>query len=194
MATRYYAAILEPAKKGGYGVYFPDLPGCTSGGDTLEDAARNAEEALAFHLEGMAEAGEPIAEPTSARKPPRGCVLMLVPVEPPGRLERINVTLDKSLLAVLDRHAALLGKTRSGYLAHLILVDLAHRLENWPSRLGRVLTDELRREPRASSHLAVGKRRGVRGPPSLAMSYADLLGDARVGKRASPRRKRRSKP
>ena len=34
-----YAAILEKSKEG-YGVYFPDLPGCTSGGDTIEEAMK----------------------------------------------------------------------------------------------------------------------------------------------------------
>jgi predicted RNase H-like HicB family nuclease len=33
----------------GYSVFFPDIPGCTSGGDTLREAALNAEEALAGH-------------------------------------------------------------------------------------------------------------------------------------------------
>lgn len=53
-----YAAILEKGKEGGYGVYFPDLPGCVSGGDTMEEAMRDAKEALLLHLYGMEEDGE----------------------------------------------------------------------------------------------------------------------------------------
>ena len=61
MAKRTYAAAVEPAE-GGYGVSFPDLPGCVSFGTDLEDAVRQAEEALSLHMEGMAEDGEALPE------------------------------------------------------------------------------------------------------------------------------------
>jgi hypothetical protein len=38
---RFYTAIVEKAKNG-FGVFFPDLPGCTSFGRTVEEAAANA--------------------------------------------------------------------------------------------------------------------------------------------------------
>ncbi len=63
-----YAAILEKGKEGGYGVYFPDLPGCVSGGDTMEEAMRDAKEALLLHLYGMEEDGEKIPAATSPDK------------------------------------------------------------------------------------------------------------------------------
>ena len=56
---RYYPAVIERGT-GGFGVFFPDLPGCTSAGSTIQDAARNAEEALQAHLDLMAKHGEPI--------------------------------------------------------------------------------------------------------------------------------------
>lgn len=59
MATVVYPAIIERGKKG-YGVFFPDLPGCTSWGATVQDAERNAAEALGAHLFCVAEAGEKI--------------------------------------------------------------------------------------------------------------------------------------
>ncbi|HET7925874.1 MAG TPA: type II toxin-antitoxin system HicB family antitoxin, partial [Rhodanobacteraceae bacterium] len=37
--------------KHAYGVIVPDLPGCFSAGDTLEEAIANAEEAILLHLE-----------------------------------------------------------------------------------------------------------------------------------------------
>ena len=46
MAVVHYPAIVERAGAG-YSVFFPDLPGCTSAGATIQEAARNAEEALA---------------------------------------------------------------------------------------------------------------------------------------------------
>ncbi len=67
MARRHYVAIVEQGK-GGFGVFFPDLPGCTSAGDTLAEATRNAEEALAGWIEVTAEHGEPIPAPSAVER------------------------------------------------------------------------------------------------------------------------------
>jgi predicted RNase H-like HicB family nuclease len=54
-----YAVIFEKAEHN-WAACVPDLPGCISTGDTLEDCKRNIAEAIEFHLEGMREVGEPI--------------------------------------------------------------------------------------------------------------------------------------
>jgi predicted RNase H-like HicB family nuclease len=59
--ARYYPAIVE-ADDDGFSVFFPDVPGCTSGGATLQEAAVNAEEALQAHLDLAAEHGEALPE------------------------------------------------------------------------------------------------------------------------------------
>jgi predicted RNase H-like HicB family nuclease len=64
MAIRHYPAIIEGDAKTGYSVFFPDLPGCTSGGDSLQQAALNAEQALAGHVDLMLRAGERLPEPS----------------------------------------------------------------------------------------------------------------------------------
>jgi predicted RNase H-like HicB family nuclease len=75
MTARHYPAIVEGDTDGGYSVFFPDLPGCTSGGDTLQETALNAEEALAAHLALMIE--------NSERVPAPGCLDDLArPIEP----------------------------------------------------------------------------------------------------------------
>ena len=43
-----------------YGVTVPDLPGCFSGGDTLELALQNVEEAIDMHVERLIDDGQPI--------------------------------------------------------------------------------------------------------------------------------------
>lgn len=45
-------------KERDYGVSFPDFPGCVTAGADLD--AVPAEEALAFHVDGLAEEGEPL--------------------------------------------------------------------------------------------------------------------------------------
>lgn len=70
MPLKHYPAIIVHHKgasqNAAFGVLFPDLPGCTSMGDTVQEATRNAAEALALRVEGMTEDGEPIPEPSAA--------------------------------------------------------------------------------------------------------------------------------
>ena len=47
-----YIALFEENGKDGYGVVFPDFPGCISAGRTYEEAIRMAHEALSLHAEG----------------------------------------------------------------------------------------------------------------------------------------------
>jgi predicted RNase H-like HicB family nuclease len=49
--------VFEPDEEGGYHVYAPDLPGLHTQGEDIEDASRNAEEALALYVEGLREDG-----------------------------------------------------------------------------------------------------------------------------------------
>lgn len=55
----HYIAIIEDAGPDrAVGVWFPDLPGCTSGGDDIDEALRNAPEALELYAEGLQEDGQ----------------------------------------------------------------------------------------------------------------------------------------
>lgn len=45
--------------------YAPDVQGCVSAGGTLDEMRANMKEALEFHLEGLAEDGDPMPEPQS---------------------------------------------------------------------------------------------------------------------------------
>ena len=53
-----YIAFIHKDRKSGYGVSFPDLPGVVTVADTLEGVRKEAEEALALHVEGMVEDGD----------------------------------------------------------------------------------------------------------------------------------------
>lgn len=108
MASHTYIALLEAAPEGGYGVSFPDLPGCVSAGDDLDDAVAQAEEALSLHLEGMVEDGEAFPRARSMTDidhdlgRPSGIVYGSVTVEVADGGERVNVYLPKSLLAQIE--------------------------------------------------------------------------------------------
>ncbi len=60
-----YVAIIEGDDATGYSAYVPDLSGCIAAGDTYEEVEQLIREAIPFHLEGRADASDPIVPPTS---------------------------------------------------------------------------------------------------------------------------------
>ena len=58
-----YLAVFEPDSENGYNVFFPDLPGCISYGSNIDNAKKNATEALSLHIYGIQEDGEKLPEP-----------------------------------------------------------------------------------------------------------------------------------
>ena len=61
-----YMGLVHKEIDSDYGVSFPDLPGCITAGRTLEEVREMAAEALALHLEGLAEDGDEIPAASSA--------------------------------------------------------------------------------------------------------------------------------
>lgn len=59
-----YAVIFERGE-GNWAAYVPDLPGCMSTGETLEETKQNIREAIEGHLETLRQFGDPIPEPSS---------------------------------------------------------------------------------------------------------------------------------
>jgi len=59
-----YFAVFEPNDTGGYGVYFPDILGCTSYGENYKKAEDMAKEALGLHLYEMEKDGDEVPAPT----------------------------------------------------------------------------------------------------------------------------------
>ncbi|MFT8245160.1 type II toxin-antitoxin system HicB family antitoxin [Roseomonas sp. BN140053] len=136
MALRYYPALFEAAGNG-FGVIFPDLPGCVSAGGDMQDAAVQAAEALALHVEGMTADGDPLPAPSRLDDPLPAWLAdatlviagrALVPVELPGRAVRANITMDEGLLSRLDAAAQAEGNTRSGFIAQAVREVLRRRV------------------------------------------------------------------
>ena len=116
-----YIAYLHKDRKSDFGVSFLDFPGCVTAGKTLEEARRLAPEALALHIQGMIEDGEPVPEPSTldrlAKDPAmKGAVALLVSVNIPERAERFNITARRSQMDEIDRRARKDGMTRSAYI------------------------------------------------------------------------------
>lgn len=62
-----YIALVHKDEGTSFGVSFPDVPGCISAGDTLQEALANAAEALTGHLALMQEDGEPLPKARSLK-------------------------------------------------------------------------------------------------------------------------------
>jgi predicted RNase H-like HicB family nuclease len=60
-----YAVVIEHQEGSNYSAYVPDLPGCVSTGDSLDEVRANIQEAIEFHLRGMREDGETIPVPST---------------------------------------------------------------------------------------------------------------------------------
>ena len=111
-----------------YGVYFPDLPGCTAMGATLEEAVVNAAEAMRDWVDVTIERGGAIPEPrpiealladtevhedTAAGR----ALLRSVPlVRHSGRPAKANLSIDSGILAAIDAEAKRRKLTRSAFI------------------------------------------------------------------------------
>ena len=62
-----YPAIFDYANDG-ISIEFPDLPGCLPCAHTTEEAVQNARVAMALHLYGLEQDGDPIPAPTLINK------------------------------------------------------------------------------------------------------------------------------
>jgi predicted RNase H-like HicB family nuclease len=119
MSRVYFPAIIEGGNRPGYSVFFPDLDGLASAGDTVQQAALNAEEALRGHLELMVEEGLQIpraSELDAIKRDPdvKEVARILVGTEAPThRVLRLNVTLPEDLVRRIDAAAT----NRSRFLA-----------------------------------------------------------------------------
>lgn len=125
MASVAYIAVVERGKHG-FGVFFPDVPGCVSAARTEQEVFANAEEALSGHLMEMVLGGEhlPASSSEIAADPDvdEYCRL-LVRVELPGKAVRLNITMDEGLVSAIDKVA----RNRSSFLAEAARESLAKR-------------------------------------------------------------------
>lgn len=119
-----YIALIHKDSGSAFGASFPDLPGCISVADSLEELRPMIEEALGFHIEGMIEDSNAVPEPSTLDEILNAggysdAVAVMV-VKAPEMAEatvRVNITLPEKTLAQIDRKAAAQGMSRSGFLA-----------------------------------------------------------------------------
>lgn len=118
-----YTALID-GEAGGYGVSFPDLPGCVAMGETIDEVLVNAAEALREFAADVEAAGATMAQPRApeaCRTDPEvalalreGASLTSVRLlRETGRSVKANLSINAGVLAAIDAEAARLGLTRS---------------------------------------------------------------------------------
>ena len=126
---RYPIAVEKGDETHAYGVIVPDLPGCFSAGNTLDEAIVNAKEAIELWMEMVIEDGHPIPEASpiathQANTEFSGWIWAVVEVDLSklsGKAKWVNITLPERVLVNIDKAAARLGDSRSGLLAKAAL-------------------------------------------------------------------------
>jgi predicted RNase H-like HicB family nuclease len=60
-----YLVVIEKARDGTLSAFVPDLPGCVSSGDEVEEVEALIKEAIRVHIESLRRHGENVPEPTA---------------------------------------------------------------------------------------------------------------------------------
>lgn len=134
-----YPIFIHKDEKSDYGVVIPDLPGCYSAGNTIEEAISNAHDAIECHLEGLLKDGEPIPIRKSLDEHLNTAelidgVLVLIDVDITkisGKSRRIDITLPERFLKQIDVYIKNHGtNNRSAFLADAAMKYMSeHRLK-----------------------------------------------------------------
>ena len=126
---RYPILIEAGSDDTAFGVVVPDLPGCFSAGDTLDEAIDAAREAAAAWIDAALDSGTPIPPASSldvVRQRPdcAGWTVGVIDLDAAlsdDTIERVNITLPKRVLRRLDDLARAKGQSRGAFIAHLTL-------------------------------------------------------------------------
>lgn len=116
-----FFGVVHKDSDSAYGVTFPDVPGCFSAADRLEDVLPNACEALELWFED-ADSIQPSnigrIKELAGDDLLQGAFLLAVPLlTAAGRLVRVNLSLDRHMVDAIDTAAAARRMTRSAFLA-----------------------------------------------------------------------------
>ncbi len=128
---QYFYAVVHKEEDSAFGVTFPDLPGCFSAADEIEDVLPNACEALELWFED-AEDVKPIrldqVRAAAAEELAAGAFIVAVPrIRRTGKQVRANISLDRGMLDAIDRAATERSLTRSAFLADAARNEIERR-------------------------------------------------------------------
>ncbi len=120
-----YIAVVHKDYQSDFGISFPDFPGCITAGDGIDEAKDMAQEALALHVRGVLEDGDPLPVPSKLEQimtnpdfaDAAAFLIVGVPDVKP-RTIRVNITVPETMLKQIDVAAKKHGMSRSSFLVH----------------------------------------------------------------------------
>ncbi|MDF8332296.1 type II toxin-antitoxin system HicB family antitoxin [Novosphingobium cyanobacteriorum] len=129
---KYFYAVVHKDADSAFGVHFPDLPGCFSAADEVEQLVPNACEALELWFEDADGEVEPRSveaiRQAVAEELAVGAFLIAVPhIRRTGKQVRANISMDRGMLDAIDRAAAERHLTRSAFLADAARNEIEQR-------------------------------------------------------------------
>lgn len=133
-----YPIFIHKDENSVYGVIVPDLPGCYSFGDTVEEAIQNSYEAVECHIEGLLLDNEPLPlkkpiEEHLENPDFEGGLLALIDIDISkisGKTTRINISLPERFLEQIDEFTKDHGGNRSAFLVDAAMSYMAHFKKN----------------------------------------------------------------
>lgn len=125
---RYFYAIVHKDEDSAFGITFPDLPGCFSAADEMQDVLPNACEALSLWFED-APAVTPMrldqVRTAVAADLAAGAFIVAVPyIRNDGKLVRANISLDRGMLDAIDKAASERSLTRSAFITRSVINEI----------------------------------------------------------------------
>ena len=128
-----FSIVIHKDPASDYSVTVPDLPGCFSAGDSIEEAMNMANEAIECHIEGMLLDGDviPKVKPIEKHKDNpeyKNGLWGIVEVDLSKlsvKSKRVNITIPENLLHSVDQYAKQHGESRSGLLAQAVTEYMA---------------------------------------------------------------------
>ena len=94
MKNTYYPAVFHPEEVG-YSVFIPDIEGCCTQGDTMDEAVEMAKDAIGLMLEGASEYPQPS---TPSALPLEGAdFVVVIPFNPSEYARRNNRSVKNTL-------------------------------------------------------------------------------------------------
>ena len=123
-----YPVIIHKDSDSDYGVTVPDMPGCFSAGNTMDEALAFAKEAIETHLEGMLLDKEDIPtastiEDLKNNMDYREGIWALVEIDISKlaiKVKRINITMPENVISAADSYAKSHHMSRSGLLTKAV--------------------------------------------------------------------------
>lgn len=117
-----FPVVVHKDKDSSFGVTIPDIPGCFTTGDTLNDALKNIQEAVECHLSGVTKTPMPSSiEKYIKHRDYKGGTWVMVDIDlsfMSGKTMRINITVPENVLHKIDQAAKKRGLSRSNFLVN----------------------------------------------------------------------------